>query len=144
MSQASRLIPCVKQLCIMVSERFAENSARLVMDHVGEHTCRCDRGARVTAAGLPGTLLLGKAEGPSSTAAVLSFNMPPARNLAAPAARAGDGLQSVLTRRDAYPNSATQPAALEVSKCCTICGACLEDCASRGVTLITHNAYATS
>lgn len=59
---------------------------------------------------------LGKAGGPASAAAVLSFNMPPAKNLAAPVARAGEGLQSVLTRRDAYANSATQPATPEVNQ----------------------------
>ena len=46
---------------------------------------------------------------------MLSFNMPPARDLAAPAARSGNGLPPTLTRRDANANSASQPAAQEVS-----------------------------
>ena len=60
-------------------------------------------------------MLLGKAGGPFSSSEVLSFNMPPAKNLAAPVARAGEGMQSVLSRRDAYANSATTPAVQEVS-----------------------------
>lgn len=45
---------------------------------------------------------------------MLSFNMPPARDLAAPAARSGNAPQPVLTRRDASASLATQPAAQEV------------------------------
>ncbi len=45
---------------------------------------------------------------------MLSFNMPPARDLAAPAARSGNGPQPALTRRDTNANSASQPAAQEV------------------------------
>ena len=64
--------------------------------------------------GLPGTVMHGRADGPGGAAAVLSFNMPPARDLAAPAARSGNGLQPMLTRRDAHASSATQPATQEV------------------------------
>ena len=53
-------------------------------------------------------------DSPNGTAAVLSFNMPPARDLAAPVARSGNGLQPTLTRRDTNANSATQGAAREV------------------------------
>lgn len=60
-------------------------------------------------------VLLGKAGGPFSSSEVLSFNMPQAKNLAAPVARAGEGMQSVLSRRDAHANSATTPAVQEVS-----------------------------
>lgn len=60
-------------------------------------------------------MLLGKAGGPSKSSEVLSFKMPLAKNLAAPVARAGEGIQTVLSRRDAYANSATAPAVQEVS-----------------------------
>ena len=49
---------------------------------------------------------------------MLSFNMPPARDLAAPAARSGNGPQPALTRRDASASSATQPAVQEVGNVC--------------------------
>ena len=60
-------------------------------------------------------MLLGKAGGPSKSSEVLSFNMPLAKNLAAPVARAGEGIQTVLSRRDAHANSAIAPAVQEVS-----------------------------
>ena len=68
------------------------------------------------AAGLPGTSLLGHAEESFHSASVLSFNMPPARNPAAPVARANDSMQAVLTRRNASADSALEPAKLQASR----------------------------